>query len=106
MHDVYFTSAPLIKESSDPKIVAYRDAFVAKYNEPPGDYTAYAYDATMVIKVAIELGCTTREELHTCLHQIQDYQGISGLITFDENGDVSGEGLLLLKFENGEYVPY
>ena len=106
LHDVYFTSAPLIKESSDPAIVAYRDAFQAKFNEAPGDYTAYAYDAVMVIKAAIELDCTTREGLYKCLHQIKDYPGISGSITFDAKGDVSGGGLLLLKFENGEYVPY
>jgi len=106
LYNAYFTSPPVIGDSTDPNVVAFREKFEEKFGEKPGDYTAYAYDAVMVIKEAIELGCQSRDELHTYLRKIENYQGLTGPITFDEGGDVMQPGIVLLAFENGEYVLY
>ncbi|NJN68804.1 MAG: branched-chain amino acid ABC transporter substrate-binding protein [Chloroflexaceae bacterium] len=68
-----------------------------KYNEPPlSTYHANAYDATMLIAhavedVAVEAEDGTlyipRQALRDALYATRNYQGLTGNLTCDENGD-------------------
>jgi branched-chain amino acid transport system substrate-binding protein len=120
-------SAPL--EQDNYKDFASR--FQAEYDEKPTAWSAFAYDCVVVAALSIQaadeftgaaLAETVRdvtrpggEEAFTyeAAHEILadgggpgdvDYQGVSGPIDFDENGDPTGS-LVVLEVQDHEYVP-
>ena len=60
-----------------------------KFGTEPGPFAAQGYDAFMAIARAIEQGARTGPEIRDALYDIE-FEGVSGYIDFDENGDVSG----------------
>lgn len=69
------------------------------YNENPGPFSAQAYDAFTAIAKAIESGAKTGEEIKNALMDIE-FDGASGHIKFDENGDVEGDYAVYLIKDN------
>ncbi len=68
----------------------FQSLYAEKYDKAPELFAAEAYDAVNLIadgikKTTIELN--TRR-LRDYLYQVQNYRGASGVITFDNNGDV------------------
>lgn len=66
--------------------------FTARFNTPPVSYSGLAFDAVNVglnaIKVVLEAGKPlTRENVRDAILATKDFPGITGPITFDENGD-------------------
>lgn len=59
------------------------------YGSEPGPFAAQAYDAFMIIANAIKSGAATGTEIKDAISGIT-YEGASGTITFDTNGDVTG----------------
>jgi len=79
--------------------------FINVYKNKPGEGAGHAYDIVYMVKKAIEMGGTTREKLIKILHQSDfEYDGVTGLIKFDEYGDVSGKRSILLKVKDGEFL--
>ena len=83
--------------------------FIENYNtlfgEKPGEYSAFSYDIVYMVKKAIEMGGTTREKLIEVLHKSDfEYNGVTGSIRFDENGDISGKKALVLEVKDGDFV--
>ncbi|MBC8501412.1 MAG: penicillin-binding protein activator [Nanoarchaeota archaeon] len=74
----------------------------AEYGEAPGPFAAQGYDAFKAIGLAVEQGATTGEEIKNALFG-SDFDGASGHIVFDENGDVSGN-YDVFEVQNGEFV--
>jgi branched-chain amino acid transport system substrate-binding protein len=64
----------------------YRDV----YGEDPGPFAAQGYDAFSVIAYGLKKGVRNGEELRQEIKGIK-LDGVSGLIEFDENGDIVGE---------------
>jgi branched-chain amino acid transport system substrate-binding protein len=93
--------------SSTEKRKHFLEAYKAKYNEEPGITADSAYDIPFVIKVAAEkcgnldVDCLKRE-----LINIKDFEGASGLISFNENGDLVGRNYDLFQVKNGQFMPY
>jgi branched-chain amino acid transport system substrate-binding protein len=106
LHDVYFTNPPDLAASKDPQAAAYLQNFKEMFGQEPPNLSAFGYDAVMLIKQAIELGCGKREDLPTYLRKIKDYPGLTAKITFDQYGDVETPNLILLKVVGKQYVPY
>lgn len=81
------------------------EKFEEKYNEKPGITADSSYDAVSVVtKIIEETGKTDSETIKNGLYNIKNYEGVSGIITVDENGDthrslrlmvVEGEKLVL-----------
>ena len=69
------------------------DDFTRKHRErygiDPGPFAAQGYDAFIAIAMAIKKGAKTGEEIRDGLYETR-FQGVSGNINFDTNGDVSG----------------
>ncbi len=81
--------------------------FLTVSKDKPGEWGAHAYDIVYMVKKAIEMGGTTREKLIEVLHQDDfKYDGVTGLINFDEYGDVPGKNSLVLKVEGGEFTTF
>lgn len=69
------------------------EAFVAEhkaaYNSETGPFAAQGYDAMKAVGLAIQSGATTGEEIKAKLYSTE-FDGASGHIKFDSNGDVGG----------------
>jgi branched-chain amino acid transport system substrate-binding protein len=83
--------------------------YESKYDEPVQPYTAYAYEAANVMLDAIEMaykkdGEVTREGVLREVFATEDYKGILGTWSFDEDGDTTLTELSVNKVEDGEFV--
>lgn len=72
------------------------------YGEDPGPFAAQGYDALKAIYLAVKKGAKTGEEIKNALYELS-FDGASGHIDFDENGDVSGNYDVYV-VENGKFV--
>jgi branched-chain amino acid transport system substrate-binding protein len=78
--------------------------FAAKLGHPPTEQEANNYDIVYILKKAIEQGAT-KETLPDVLHTIS-YDGVTGHIEFDENGDVKGKDMAVFVVNNGNFEAY
>ncbi len=78
-------TAALDPTRTDPKWVAFRDAYRQKFNEEPIDYAAYAYDGMNLLIAAIEKTGLNRGRIMDVFrtYQMKTYQGVVGPIYFD-----------------------
>ncbi len=59
------------------------------YNKEPDLFAAQAYDAFKAIALVIKGGAKTKSEIRDKLATVE-FNGVSGKIKFDHNGDVGG----------------
>jgi branched-chain amino acid transport system substrate-binding protein len=78
-----------------PEAAGFISDFEIRFGETPLLFSAQAYDAAAMCMRAIldaskENGeeVPTREQVATAIRALQDYSGISGTFTFNENGDL------------------
>jgi branched-chain amino acid transport system substrate-binding protein len=67
-------------------------------------YVATAYDAAMIFFETIDKVGTNPEDVKEALYNLEDYQGVSGTITFNKYGDPVGAEYGLFQYINGERV--
>jgi len=90
-------------------------AFVDDYNEaypdgpPIAAYTTYAYEAANVMLDAIERAYNADDEVNrqNVLREVlatEDYEGVLGTWSFDEDGDTTLTKLSVQRVEDGEFV--
>ncbi len=81
--------------------------FAKKYNErfglPVSPSAAYAYDAVMLVAMALRDGKTTPDEISQYLHSIKDYAGVSNIITFDSNGRITQKEQVMKQIKDGKF---
>lgn len=54
---------------------------------PYGFWTAEAYDGVMLLADVINRCGANKEAVKKCLYEVRNYEGVSGTISIDENGD-------------------
>ena len=100
----------LSRSSFDPKsdrpevqdfVQAYQDAYGAE----PDVYAAYGYDAMMVLARALADQHANQYDLWKGLRGLSDYQGVTGYIQFNEQGEV-GQFPRVYVVENGRLAPF
>ncbi len=103
--------------SEQPKGQEFQDMFEATF---PGQtieaYDTYAYDATMVVveaikAVAADLGAdavTSVAGKQAIIEAVAvtDMQGVTGNVSFDENGDTTNKAVTPYVVRDGAWVPY
>lgn len=103
--------------SEQPKGQEFQDMFEATF---PGQtieaYDTYAYDATMVVveaikTVAADLGAdqlTSVAGKQAIIEAVAvtDMQGVTGTVSFDENGDTTNKAVTPYVVRDGAWVPY
>ena len=77
--------------------------FKAKYGIEPDNWAAQSYDALKIVALAIEIGGYDAEGIKKEIYEIENFPGVSGLTTFDENGDVI-KSIRLKTVRNGKFV--
>lgn len=89
--------------STDPFVQKFVQDFKAKFNVLPGTYAAYGYDAMISIAEAMKKGGPDRTKIKDYLTTLKDLKGVTGVISFDENGDRLSTPLKLI-VKNGEFA--
>lgn len=85
---VLFTQTKFDPTSDSPQIKKFVDAYQQKYRTMPDIYAAHGYDALMTVAQAIQGREPVIGELTQGMMALSGYQGLSGVIGFDEKGDV------------------
>jgi branched-chain amino acid transport system substrate-binding protein len=92
--------------SSTPEIKQFTTNFNKKYGNAPGIVEAHSYDALRIIASSMKrIKQVNGESIKNKLYQIKKYQGVTGEISFDENGDVS-KPLQVKTLEKNKFVAY
>lgn len=69
--------------------VGFMTRFKELYGLEPGLFAAQGYDAYKALALAIEPGARSGEEIRKALLKVE-FQGSSGTVNFDENGNIAG----------------
>lgn len=80
------------------------EAFRAKYNKDPDTYAALAYDSAKLIFAAIEENGESREGIMKFLDEVENFPGVAGPISFDEENNVV-RNIVVLTVKDGKIVP-
>lgn len=79
------------------------EAYTAKFGKAPNAFAALGFDAYLVILDAIErAGKAEPQAIRDALAETKNFEGVTGIITLDENGDAT-KSAVILKVENGEF---
>ncbi len=87
-------------------VTAGTSDFLAKYkteySADPGPFAAQGYDAFKALALTVKNGAVSGDQIRTALGTLE-FDGASGHIKFDQNGDVSGN-YEVYKVEKGAFV--
>jgi branched-chain amino acid transport system substrate-binding protein len=126
--NIFITQAS--SDTEDASYQAYAEAYKATGGDPAAPYAAHGYDATFLMALAIEkAGAADRTKLKDALREVANapgevvrpgewekakkliaegkdinYEGASGAIEFDANGDVGGVFAVNVVGDDGKWV--
>ena len=84
----------------------FRENYNKKYGRDPELFAAMGYDAVLLIADAAKVCDTNSTCVRDHLYSVQGHQGASGVITFDEKGDIL-KPVKIFSVSNGKlHVPY
>lgn len=88
-------------------VQAFVTEYESRYGIAPDSFAAIAYDSLGIIAAAIAHidangGEITREAIRDAIHEMEPYDGVSGVAAFNEVGDVVKE-ITWLTIENGAF---
>lgn len=92
-------------ESNDPIVKNFVKNFKNKFKKDPGIYAAHAYDALKILNLAIKKGGNSPKDIIKALYLIKDYLGVTGITSFDKNGDVIKQ-IQLMVIKNGRFIQF
>lgn len=88
----HYSADAAVREASK----VFFEAYQKKYNKIPNAFAALGYDAYMLIVDAIEAANSTDPKvIRDTLAGFQAHEAVTGLITFDENGDPIKSAVIL-----------
>lgn len=86
--------------------IDFKSRFQARYNVEPAFYAEFGYDALGVLAEAIkEAGVMKTQDIKNALYDVE-YQGATGMIKFDANGEVAEKPFDVFQVKDGQFVPY
>jgi len=110
---IIFPAGPLLAADTLPDnhpqkklLLEYRDAYEKKYGDPASTFGGHAYDATMLVIKAIELGGPSREGIRDGLEKVKGYVGTAGIFNLSPTNHVGLDktAFEILTVKNGKFV--
>lgn len=93
---------PFAYNDPNPAVKSFVEKYEEEVGEKPDQFGANAYDAVYAVKAALEkAGTTESEDLIAAMQEIE-VEGITGNVSFDEDGEPDKE-VKLIKIVDGEY---
>lgn len=102
----FYVTAPFDPFDTRPKQAAFINNFLKFTKERPGEWGAHAYDIVYLVKAAYENGGKDRASLIKALHDLKEFDGVTGNFRFDKYGDVPTKKVTVIVVKNGEFVNY
>ena len=102
--DAYVTTL-FFADNQSPQYLAFKEAYTEKYGteDPIDEYAVKGYDSMKIlIEGAMEHG-HDREGIRDYAAALENWEGVSGTLTMDEEGNPSGP-LYLMQVKDGEFV--
>jgi len=102
-----FSAPAYDPKSHRPATIAFVENFKkSNNNTEPGIFQAHGYDSLKVIAEAIKMANTTNtDEVRKALYSIKNFEGATGVMSIDKNGDVDKDSRIL-QVKNGSFVSY
>jgi branched-chain amino acid transport system substrate-binding protein len=83
---------------------AFTRRYYQRFKAEPENYSPYAFDAVMVLAAAMQQAKSSDPARYLPLLATIKYQGVTGAIAFDANGDLRDAALTLYTYRNGKKV--
>jgi branched-chain amino acid transport system substrate-binding protein len=103
-----YVSSAFLADRPTPKAQEFVQAYRRRYNELPDHRGAMTYDVVYLLKDAIEHGGMQRRQVRDYVASIgirrPAFEGVSGTIKFDSNGDVVGKEVAVGVVRSGQLV--
>lgn len=87
------------------KMKEFAKRYQEKYGKSPIIYVATCYDGYRLLAEALRSGATSGPEIRDFLYKVKNYEGISGTINFDQDGQVLWAARFMV-VRDGKLVPY
>ncbi len=92
------------RKSLDPKVKNFVSSYQAAFSAKPGIIEAFAFDsAQMLFKIFANENIQHKRDIKKQLLQITNYKGVTGLTSFQQNGDVD-KNLALFRIKGSRFV--
>jgi len=100
-----YVSAPFLPDGAGGEAAEWVAAYQERYGAPPDAFAAQTYDALRLVARAIEEVGSDRSAIRDYLASIGTvrpaFEGVSGSIAFDENGDVPDKSVAIGRIQGG-----
>jgi branched-chain amino acid transport system substrate-binding protein len=96
---------PFPEQPTGDVVANFKQAFKQKYGKEPGLLCDCGYDAANLLVQALQQDAKTGEEIRSKLNMVKNYKGASGVISFDEKGDVH-KPMVVKAIKGGKFVPF
>ena len=103
--DIAGDEAERLIYTSFPYDEIFRKMYKKAYDRPPSVGSGLAYDAMSIVLSILDKGATAGPNLKDALYK-EKYQGVTGNISFDVNGDTLKEPIILMTVRKGAFVKY
>jgi len=91
-------------ESTSRRVRDFVENYEKTYSEKPGFIEAIAYDTSMILfQILRRPDVRSRNAIKNELMQLKDFQGVTGLTSFNDKGDVKKE-LSLLRIKGDKFI--
>lgn len=105
VNGVIFTSPTILQSEATGRTRQFIESYRLRYRKDPGVLSYTAYDAVYVISMVINKHGEDSDSIKRGLYETQNYEGASGQISFDANGDTS-QPPRLMTYRDGQLVLY
>lgn len=96
-----YAAVPYASTMTTPKNKAFVDAYVQRYKEAPGKYSAAGFNSLNIVMEAIQrAGSTDSEKIRESLTRTE-YEGPNGHFKFDAKGQATGFNVVLVQLQKG-----
>ncbi len=103
--DGLYVSAPAYDTgSADSNVKAFVTAYRARFGSTPNAFAAAGYDAMKILALVMTQRGFSSDSIKAGLYAVHDYPGVSGMTSFDSNGDVVRPARMLVA-RHGAFVP-
>jgi len=103
LNDVYYTTQ-FTALNDNPQVSDFVDNYTERYGAEPDMFAAMAYDATYVMRDAIErAGSDNRQAINDALAETENFEGVTGTFSYDDMHNPS-KSVTILELQNGEEV--
>ena len=91
-----------VKGDQEKVMADFQARYKKKYNSDVQLYAPYVYDAVMTMAMAMQAANSTDPKVYLPKLKAIKYQGVTGLIQFDDKGDIKDGALTLFTYKGGK----